>query len=258
MFIKQADFYQLLSPDATCPESQFTVAQAVEKGLADFKDIDGDGYLDIAPDFELSANFKYKELIASDNAKAFGLENRVPANRQDIILNAQYTAQHLLEPCRDKFGGFGPNSWYRGPEVEFAATHRDGFSKYMAKTYRRSSNAEPTLDVLTSRVQASNLLRTIVADAKTGSQVAGIILHLWNNYFNSKQHPNGEAVDFEIKGSGGNKALWDWIMKSGMVYDQLILEFHNPTTGPFSGWVHGSVVDEARTGKKNRMSAFTI
>lgn len=258
MFIKNANFYQLGDSSIEHPEAQFTVEQAVEKGLTDYRDLDGDGYLDISPDHELSDNFKYKELIASDNAKAYGLENRVPANRQDILLNAEFTAKNLLEPCRDKFGGFGPNSWYRGPEVEFAATHRDGFSKYMAKTYRRSSNSEPTLDTLTSRVQASNLLRTIVADAKTGSQVAGIILHLWNNYFNSKQHPNGEAVDFEIKGSGGNKALWDWIKKSGITFDQLILEFHNPATGPFSGWVHGSVVDEKRTGKKNRMSAFTI
>lgn len=258
MFIKQADFYQLMNPDATCPESQFTIDQAVEKGISDYRDLDGDGYLDIDPNHELSDNFKYKELIASDNAKTFGLENRVPANRTDIILNAEYTAKNLLEPCRTQFGGFTPNSWYRGPEVEFAATHRDGFSKYMAKTYRRTSNSEPTLDVLTARVQASNLLRTIVADAKSGNKNAGIILHLWNNYFNSKQHPNGEAVDFEIKGSNGNKALWDWIKKSSLKYDQLILEFHNPSAGAFSGWVHGSVVDEARTGKKNRMSAFTI
>lgn len=228
--------------------------------LADrYKDRDGDGYLDINPDEQLSDNFKYKELIASDNAKKFGLENRVPVNRLDIIQNARFTAQNLLEVCRNQFGGFVPNSWYRGPEVEYAATYRDGFCNYVRKAYKRTSNSEPTSDLLIQVIQSTMFLRDLISNARnTKSEPNAIILHLWDSYYDAKQHPRGEAVDFEIPKSGSNKALFDWIRTSTIQYDQLILEFHNPSAGAFSGWVHGSMTEESRTGRKNRRSAFTI
>lgn len=262
MFIQNANPYAIASAipldlPAT-PDTLFSVEQIKDWASDLFKDLDGDGYLDIDPDYKLSENFKYKELIASDNAVKFKLENRVPASQSDIILNATYTAQNVLEVCRSRFGGFTPNSWYRGPEVEYAATYRDGFSKYIQKTYRRSNNSEPTADKLISLVCATMFLREIIKLARNGGTDYAIILHLWNNYYSAKQHPKGEAVDFEINGSKSNKALWDWIKTSTIKYDQLILEFHKPAVGPFSGWVHCSTTEEARTKRKNRLSAFTI
>jgi hypothetical protein len=266
MYITESNPYTLLAKENLAPKKAivnqklFTIEQIRDQLSDRYKDLDKDGYLDINMNEELSDNFTYKELIASDNAKKYGLENRVPANRIDIIENARYTAANVLEVCRSKFGSFTPNSWYRGPEVEYAATYRDGFSKYIQKTYKRSSNSEPTADTLITFVHATMFLRDLIKNATNSKMDSyAILLHLWNNYYSSKQHPRGEAVDFEIKGSLGNKALWDWIKNSsGIQYDQLILEFHNPSTGAFSGWVHCSATEEIRTGRKNRRSAFTI
>lgn len=241
------------------PDHEYTESDLMQLVQDRYADRDRDGYLDIDPDERISDNFRYKELIISDNARKFGLENRVPADRPDIILNARYTAANLLEPCRDRFGGFVPNSWYRGPEVEYAATYRDGFSKYVQKSYRRSNNGEPTVQQLLTIIQSTMYHRDLVSNAlKSKTATYSIILNLWDMYFQAKQHPRGEAVDFEIRGSGGNTQLFNWIKSSGMAYDQLILEFHKPNVDPFSGWVHGSVVDPERTGKHNRMSAFSI
>lgn len=263
MFITKVDPYFVSVKEnkgvVNSNESLMTLEQ-IKDLLADrYKDRDADGYLDIDPDEKLSENFKYKELIASDNAKKFSLENRVPSNRLDIIQNARFTATNLLEVCRTKFGGFVPNSWYRGPEVEYAATYRDGFVKYVNKAYRRSDNHEPTANDLIAVVQSTMFLRDIINTARNGkSEIHPIILHLWNAYYEGKQHPRGEAVDFEIPASKSNKALWDWIRTSTINYDQLILEFHNPSAGAFTGWVHGSITEENRTGRKNRRSAFSI
>ena len=55
---------------------------------------------------------------------------------------------------------------------------------------------------------------------------------------NSKsQHVQGEAVDFEVP-TIANRDLADWI-KENLIFDQLILEFHDPDIAD-SGWVHCS------------------
>lgn len=53
----------------------------------------------------------------------------------------------------------------------------------------------------------------------------------------TSQHVLGEAADFEIP-TVANRDLADWI-KENLVFDQLILEFHNPDVAD-SGWVHCS------------------
>lgn len=53
----------------------------------------------------------------------------------------------------------------------------------------------------------------------------------------TSQHIQGEAVDFELPGVA-NRDLADWI-KDNLIFDQLILEFHNPDVAD-SGWVHCS------------------
>ena len=52
------------------------------------------------------------------------------------------------------------------------------------------------------------------------------------------QHSKGEALDLEIDGVS-NLEVADWITDN-CDYDQVILEFYNPTDGPNSGWVHAS------------------
>lgn len=55
----------------------------------------------------------------------------------------------------------------------------------------------------------------------------------------TSQHLTGQAVDFEIPGIA-NAVTAQWI-KENLIFDQLILEFHNPDI-PASGWVHVSTI----------------
>lgn len=250
-----------LNPKGFILVEQQTSADEVHQTLLDrYRDKDGDGYLDIDPNEKLSDNFKYKELIHSDNAIKYGLENRVPASMIHIVENAKYTATTCLEVIRNKFGGFAPNSWYRGPEVEYMATYKDGFSKYVTKSYRRSNNSEPTAAELVTIINSTMYHRDLVRNALSSkSHTYAIILELWDRYYAGKQHPLGEAVDLEVTKSGSNGSLFNWIKNDSKIqYDQLILEFHKPNMGAFTGWVHISTTETARTGKKNRLSAFSI
>ena len=63
----------------------------------------------------------------------------------------------------------------------------------------------------------------------------------------ASQHIRGEAVDFELPGIA-NRDLAGWI-RDTLIFDQLILEFHNPDV-PDSGWVHCSY----RQGNNRQMS----
>lgn len=52
----------------------------------------------------------------------------------------------------------------------------------------------------------------------------------------TSQHLLGEAVDFEVPGVD-NYEVADWIMRSSIPFDQLILEFYVKGQ-PSSGWIH--------------------
>ncbi len=66
----------------------------------------------------------------------------------------------------------------------------------------------------------------------------------------TSQHTRGEAVDFELPGiPSGEVAEW---IRDHLEFDQLILEFHDPSE-PMSGWVHVSLKE-----KDNRGQILTI
>lgn len=66
----------------------------------------------------------------------------------------------------------------------------------------------------------------------------------------TSQHCKGEAADLEVPGID-NLALAFALVKSGIPFDQLILEFHK-VGDPASGWVHVS-----HKGKGNRRQVLT-
>ena len=66
----------------------------------------------------------------------------------------------------------------------------------------------------------------------------------------TSKHVQGQAADFRCDGYGSLLDVIQAIRKSGIVYDQLILEFFNPTTG--GGWVHIGM------GAENRKQLLTI
>lgn len=76
----------------------------------------------------------------------------------------------------------------------------------------------------------------------------------------SSQHRVGQAADIEVAGIS-NMELAEWI-RDNLEFDQLILEFWYPSTGPNSvpnaglnsGWVHVSYKDDG----ENRKQVLTI
>ncbi len=62
----------------------------------------------------------------------------------------------------------------------------------------------------------------------------------------TSQHLTGQAADFEIPPIA-NLDLASWI-KANLIFDQLILEFHN-IDDPRSGWVHCSYVSNQNRNK---------
>lgn len=69
----------------------------------------------------------------------------------------------------------------------------------------------------------------------------------------NSQHVLGQAADTELMGT--DNLDWAYMVKgSGIVYDQLILEFYDPAIGGNNGWVHVSYVQ----GGPNRGEDLTI
>lgn len=68
------------------------------------------------------------------------------------------------------------------------------------------------------------------------------------------QHSKGEALDLEIDGVS-NLEVADWITDN-CDYDQVILEFYNPTDGPNSGWVHASCKANLSENRKRKLIAL--
>ena len=64
----------------------------------------------------------------------------------------------------------------------------------------------------------------------------------------TSQHTKGEAADIEVP-KISNQVLAEWIA-GNCDFDQLILEFHEPSKGPDSGWVHVSWVNPTKNRKQ--------
>jgi len=145
---------------------------------------------------KLSDHFKIYEMVRSSTATRLEIDN-TPAHAE--IERAMLLGEKCLEPIRDKFGPFGPNSWFRGEVLEKVITK---------KSYTRwaiNQKWDPSDD------------------------------GVWAKYFSRKSHPKGEAADIEIIGVD-NEELFQWI-QDNLEFDQCIREFGKPND-PTSGWVH--------------------
>lgn len=153
-----------------------------------------------APLSEITApNFKQYEVAKSDTATRNDIDNTPTL---EVLNNALLVAGNCMQPIRDHFGLVSVNSWYRSESVERVVA-RDGFLNYLRKNgLKENENA-------------------------------------WKEYFAKKQHPRGNAVDFEVPGVS-NDEVFEWC-KANLEFDQLIREFAKPGI-PDSGWVHISYV----------------
>lgn len=151
--------------------------------------------------FKLSDHFKLYEVEKSETAIARGIDNQLTS--EDQIHRAAAFAHAILEPIREKFGSFSPNSWFRCEELEKALTWESGFKSWCS-AHRMAYDVSS-----------------------------------WGQYFERKQHPKVEACDIEIAGID-NKELFNWI-KDNLEgeFDQLLIEGYH-RGDPSSGWVHVS------------------
>lgn len=70
------------------------------------------------PGDQVSGNFKFYELTASETAERLAIDNRF--SRVAEVRAAVHLCRNVLQPIRDKFGRFSPNSVFRGQDLERA------------------------------------------------------------------------------------------------------------------------------------------
>jgi len=127
-----------------------------------------------------------------------------------IIPALIHTAETILEPVRDRYG-----------------------MPYSPSSWFRCLKLEKVL-----------CEKTIKRLLKSGSIATP------EEYLNKKQHPKGEAVDFEVPRTA-NIDLARWILDN-LEFDQLILEFYDPVQ-PAGGWVH---VSTKLNGNRNDVKTY--
>lgn len=148
-------------------------------------------------------NFRWYEVWRSQLATRYGFDNTSKSER--VILGAKNLVLYVAQPLRDHFGGYGPQSWYRGERLEKILC-KTAYAKWCRKKRLRQSPAS------------------------------------WSQYFALKSHPTGGAFDIEIPGVT-NDELFRYI-RDNLEYDQLIREYP-VVGDPRSGWVHVSFAEGA-------------
>ena len=96
-----------------------------------------------------------------------------------------------------------------------------------------SNLLQPLRDKLGSPIHISSGYRSLAVNSACGGAV-------------NSQHMLGQAADTNVFGTMNNIDWANWIIASGIIFDQLILEFYDPTQGPNSGWVHISWAPSCR------------
>lgn len=164
---------------------------------------------------KLSENFSLGEFEKSSTATRLGIDNTVIKSlaegyEEDVLLSLKALCENVAQPIRNHFGKFTPQSGFRCYELERVLC-------------------------------ASSIVRFL---ERGGASVTE------QDYLKKKQHPLGQAMDFEFVGHR-NIDVARWI-KNNLEFDQLILEFYKKDD-PTAGWVHVSYA-----GKDNRNQALTI
>lgn len=70
------------------------------------------------PSDQVSQYLKFYELTASETAERLAIDNRF--SRVAEVRAAVHLCRNVLQPIRDKFGRFTPNSVFRSQELERA------------------------------------------------------------------------------------------------------------------------------------------
>jgi hypothetical protein len=74
--------------------------------------------VDVIPRDQVSANFAVYELTRSETADRLAIDNSFPSPAE--LRSAVHLCRNVLQPVRDQFGRFSPNSVYRSQDLERA------------------------------------------------------------------------------------------------------------------------------------------
>ena len=112
--------------------------------------------------------------------------------------------------------------------AEFTATSHRGIDNtpseaVIIELFKTAALLEDVRALLGSPINISSGFRCSALNRAVGSK-------------STSKHVTGQAVDFTCKGYGNPFEVCKTIEASGIMFDQLILEFYNPATG--GGWVH--------------------
>lgn len=88
--------------------------------MTDLSDIELEGLrrAGLDPMDLVAPNFRVHELTRSETASRLGIDNAFPGDHE--LRAAVHLARNVLQPIRDAFGGFSPNSVFRGQALERA------------------------------------------------------------------------------------------------------------------------------------------
>lgn len=122
------------------------------------------------------------------------------------------------------------------------------FTKSQAGSRLKIDNTPPPAAIERLKLLCQNVLEPVRQKFGTVTILSGYRAPLLNRKIGgapNSQHLTGEAADFEVAGIS-NVDLFCWV-KDNVKFDQLILEFHEPSDGPNSGWVHASYAKQLRS-----------
>lgn len=163
----------------------------------------------------LSTNFSLWEFEKSSTADRLDIDNTVVKSlaegyEEDVLASLKDLCVNVAQPLRSHFGKFTPSSGFRCYGLERVLC-------------------------------ATSIVRFL---ERGGASVTEL------DYLKKKQHPLGQAMDFEFVGHR-NIDVARWI-ENNLNFDQLILEFYKEND-PTAGWVHVSYAGDA-----NRNQVLTI
>jgi len=71
---------------------------------------------------QISENFRLYELTRSETADRFNIDNHISSDH--VLKSAMYLTKKILQPIRNQFGRFTPNSVYRSNELDRVLKHK--------------------------------------------------------------------------------------------------------------------------------------
>ena len=146
--------------------------------------------LDTPLDAQVSENFQLWELTKSETAARLGIDNRI--KDLNSLHNAVRYSRRILQPMRDEFGAFVPNSIFRCQELERALKRKP--ASWVSGSQHTNGEAGDKEIPLVSNIDLAYWIRANL-------EFDQLILECYNPALG----PNSGWVHTSFKGDGSNR-----------------------------------------------------